>query len=108
MERMKTTWQRVPRKPRRVLVFILGFLLIVLAGLIGWIPGPGGMVPFLLGIAVLATEFAWARRLQQIILDGVSDIGRQARRHPILTSLLIVFGVALIGYGIYQFFNHIL
>jgi len=36
----------------------------VVAGLLtGWLPGPGGIPLVLGGLAVLASEFSWARRL---------------------------------------------
>jgi hypothetical protein len=68
-ERDRWAWRRKiradPRRYRlyRVAVGILGGLLILTSGLIGWLPGPGGIPLFLLGLAVLASEFHWARRL---------------------------------------------
>jgi Putative transmembrane protein (PGPGW) len=44
-------------------VGVLGGALVVLSVLTGWLPGPGGIPLFLAGLAVLASEFAWARRL---------------------------------------------
>ena len=54
-----------PRKRRlyRAAVAVVGGFL-VLAGLAtGWLPGPGGIPLVLTGLAVLASEFRWARRL---------------------------------------------
>lgn len=43
-------------------IAFLGVLLIVVGILIAPVPGPGGFVSFL-GIALLASEFRWARKL---------------------------------------------
>src|SRR6478735_2068744 len=58
----------------RVAVFVVGGL-IVLAGLAMLVlPGPGWLV-IILGVAVLATEFAWAERL----LDRVKGWTERAK-----------------------------
>lgn len=62
--------QRVRRHPQwgvayRVGVGVVGSLLMIAALLSGPLPGPGGIPLFFLGIAVLASEFFWARRLHQ-------------------------------------------
>lgn len=101
---MKHRWQRVPSKIRRPLVMTLGALLIILAGLIGWLPGPGGTVIFLLGVAVLATEFEWAERLRDYLLGLVKTIGHYIRRHPVLSVIafiIIVGAFCLILYAVY-------
>ncbi|GAA2032601.1 hypothetical protein GCM10009756_26250 [Pseudokineococcus marinus] len=59
---------RLRRRPRvyrvyRVGVAVLGGLLFVAWALLSWLPGPGGIPLFLLALAVLSTEFSWARRL---------------------------------------------
>lgn len=40
----------------------IGVLLIVVGIVISWLPGPGGFVAFI-GIAMLASEFRWARKV---------------------------------------------
>ena len=46
----------------RVIVGVAGAVLIIAAPLTGWLPGPGGIPLFLLGLAVLSSEFMWAER----------------------------------------------
>jgi hypothetical protein len=46
----------------RVCVALVGSLMMAMSVLLGWLPGPGGIPLFLLGLAVLASEFHWARR----------------------------------------------
>ena len=47
----------------RVGVGVVGGLLLILAPLTGWLPGPGGIPLFIAGLAVLAREFEWAQRV---------------------------------------------
>jgi uncharacterized protein (TIGR02611 family) len=59
---MSPTVHRFARQTRRGIVLVVG-LALVAAGLIMLvIPGPG-IAAILAGLALLATEFAWARRL---------------------------------------------
>ena len=50
----------VGKHTRRAIVTIIGLCLIVIAFLIGWIPGPWSIPLFIAGLAVLATEYDWA------------------------------------------------
>jgi uncharacterized protein (TIGR02611 family) len=65
----------IGRSAKRVAITVVGFVLI-LAGLalsLPGIPGPGILV-IIAGLAVLATEYAWARR----VLDRARDQARRA------------------------------
>ena len=53
------------RLPYRIAVGVMGVLMLIAAILTGPFPGPGGIPLFLLGLAVLASEFHWAHRLYQ-------------------------------------------
>lgn len=108
MERIKSSWKRLPNKPRRILTLLIGLLLILTSGLIGWIPGPGGMVPFLLGIALLATEFTWAERLRDTILGMLKRVSHAAKQRPRVALLLAVFAAITVGLFAYVFYTHIL
>lgn len=70
-EKLYTWWKKQHVSIRKPLVFIFGILLVISAPLIGWLPGPGGIVLFLLGIAVLASEFDWAEVLKEFFLKTV-------------------------------------
>lgn len=52
-------------------VGVLGTLLIIASALTGWLPGPGGIPLFLTGMALLATEFIWAKKLRKRIVRAV-------------------------------------
>lgn len=55
----------------RIGVAVFGFALIVAAPLTGWIPGPGGIPLFLAGLAVLSSEFLWAKSINAWLLRYV-------------------------------------
>jgi hypothetical protein len=48
---------------QRVAIDIAGFGLIILAALTGWLPGPGGIPLFLIGLGILSLNYEWAERL---------------------------------------------
>ncbi len=108
MDKVKRGWKYVPDKPRRVLVFILGVLLILLAGIVGAVPGPGGMIIFLLGIAVLSTEFTWAQRLRDFLLDWTHRFGQYIKKRPIFSTVAIVLVISLFWVCAYAFYSYII
>ena len=68
MKRLKQSWGRVPKLARQVSVVIVGTI-VILAGIIMLaIPGPGWLTIFL-GLAILATEFIWAKHLRDWIAN---------------------------------------
>ncbi|MGQ7349689.1 PGPGW domain-containing protein [Quadrisphaera oryzae] len=87
-----------PRKHRvyRVVVACVGVFLILLGAATGWLPGPGGIPLVLAGLAVLASEFAWAHRLLKRARLLVHRFTRWAGRQP-LWLRLTGSGVALAG-----------
>ena len=87
---------------------ILGIMLILSAGLIGWLPGPGGMVLFLLGIAVLATEFTWAERFRDWILHILRQAADLFLKHPYSGVFVLLVCVMIAGLCAYAFYMYIL
>ena len=70
---------KVPTPLRRVVVLIVGGM-VLLTGLIMLVtPGPG-LVVILIGLATLASEFSWARRLLTRVREEAGARGRQAGR----------------------------
>lgn len=107
MQRAKKHWLKLPDTLRRILVFILGGLLIITAGLIGPIPGPGGGIVFLLGIAVLATEFTWAERLRDYIFENYKKMVIHVKKRPvrsIIIGLIILVTGWVILFFTYKYF----
>jgi hypothetical protein len=57
---------------RRWTMIIIGWALMIVAPLIGWLPGPGGLILFPLGLAILLKHSLWAKRVYS----------RASKRHP--------------------------
>ncbi len=52
------------RRSRKIVILILGLTIVfIVAPLVGALPGPGGIFVAIGGMALLATEFVWARKL---------------------------------------------
>jgi tellurite resistance protein TerC len=60
------------RQARRVVVLVVGLTVVAIGAAMIVLPGPA-IVVIPLGLAILATEFVWARRL----LDNMKERGRQ-------------------------------
>ena len=93
MERLKKHWKRTPRRVRRPLVLVIGTFFVLLSGALGWLPGPGGIPLFLIGIAILASEFTWAERVRDRILGYVYQFGDFMRRQPLAAWSIIILGI---------------
>jgi uncharacterized protein (TIGR02611 family) len=81
-------WRRKIRAdPRKHLIYriavgIVGGLLLILAPLTGWLPGPGGIPLFIAGLAVLASEFEWAQRVLMRVKEWVQALTHWTGRQP--------------------------
>lgn len=53
-------------------LIVLGWFLMILAPLIGWLPGPGGLILFPLGLALVLKNSRWAKR----------RYAKVSKRHP--------------------------
>jgi len=89
----------------KVFIFdLLGVLCIIAAGLTGWLPGPGGIPLFLIGLGLLAVHHEWARRYIDRFRDYVDratdlvfvDNPRIQLGFDILAPLLAATGAALL------------
>ncbi len=56
---------RIVRQAYRMIVLVVGLSFVALGLALIVLPGPLTIPPLLLGLAILATEFVWARRLLQ-------------------------------------------
>ncbi|HEX9153880.1 MAG TPA: PGPGW domain-containing protein [Candidatus Saccharimonadales bacterium] len=87
-ERAKHWWDRVPVNIRKPLVLVIGSFFILASAATGWLPGPGGIPLFLIGVAILATEFVWAERFRDKILVVVHYLGNQWKAHKIIGAIV--------------------
>ncbi|CAN5404463.1 hypothetical protein BH09PAT4_BH09PAT4_01090 [soil metagenome] len=58
------------RNAKRIAIDLAGYLLILLAALTGWLPGPGGIPLAIAGLGLLSINNDWARRLRDYLLDN--------------------------------------
>jgi uncharacterized protein (TIGR02611 family) len=68
----KLDMRELYKKVRRLVIAVLGFTILLLGVAMIVTPGPSLLV-IVLGLAILATEFIWARRLLNQIRDQVQD-----------------------------------
>ena len=60
---LRSSYDRWRRNPTaRTCLFIVGVLLIITAPAVGVIPGPGGLVVFALGLALVLQNSRWAKK----------------------------------------------
>jgi uncharacterized protein (TIGR02611 family) len=92
----------------RVVVTTLG-VAIVLAGVAMLVfPGPGWAAIFL-GLAVLATEYAWAHRLLVATKDRAQGAASSVfapenrRRTVVLTSIVVLLVAAIVSWYVYRY-----
>ena len=61
---------------RRSLVALVGSTIVLIGLLLVFLPGPGALV-ILLGLAVLGSEFVWAKRL----IRRARELGKQGQQY---------------------------
>lgn len=88
----------------RVCVALVGSLMMAMSVLLGWLPGPGGIPLFLLGLAVLASEFHWARRALERTRAFAHRVHMWSDRQPVwvrwlsgIATVLTLLALAWLG-----------
>jgi uncharacterized protein (TIGR02611 family) len=66
----------LPPGLRRVLIFLIGSTVVVVGVLLLVLPGPGILV-IVIGLAILATEFAWAETLLRRARERMTRLARK-------------------------------
>lgn len=108
MESLKRRWKRTPATIRKPIVLIIGLLIVIASPFTGVLPGPGGIPVFLIGVAILATEFEWAQRIRDPIVDRVKQAGEAWRQHKIIGTLIIIALAASFGSLSYYLYSNFL
>lgn len=96
----------IPHLLKVVVTDLAGVGLIIASGLLGWLPGPGGIPMFLAGLGLLSIHHTWARRLLRYIQrEGTRLFDRLFPDHPVivifydvLVLLLVVTSVVALRY----------
>ena len=84
---------------KRFAVTILGVGLLLLGAAMMVLPGPGILV-IVGGLALLATEYVWARKMLKTAQAQAEKVQEAAVASPLRTAATVVFGVALLGLGL--------
>ncbi len=89
----------VGRSARKVAVLIVG-VAVVLAGVaLLALPGPGVLV-IIVGLVVLATEFEWAQRLLDYVVERAAGATTKVQESKSGRIMLALSGLILIGAGV--------
>jgi len=102
MESFKKRWRAIPATIRKPIVLFVGLFIVILSPFTGVLPGPGGIPVFLIGVAILATEYEWARRIRDPILKIVEWLAERWRQHKIIGTALII--VMATSFGCLSYF----
>lgn len=94
MKRSKSAWKATPDAIRKPIVLTIGLSLVIISGTIGWLPGPGGIPLFLIGVTILATEYSWAKRFQNFVLRYVARLSKWYRANLALGNVLLALGIS--------------
>ncbi len=81
MHSFSTLVRFIWRSSKRAAVFVLGVALLCIGLVMFVTPGPG-IVLVVAGLAVLATEFAWAEHLLDKAKESAAKAGQSAQRIP--------------------------
>ena len=83
-------------------------MLIIAAGLTGWLPGPGGIPLFVAGLSLLSIHNKWAKDLREYVLrHGGKLVQLVFPKHPIAQWGYDVVAVALFVVAIYLGWKHV-
>ena len=86
MHSFSTLMRFIWRSGKRIAVFVLGVALLAVGLVMFVTPGPG-IVLVVAGLAVLATEFAWAEHLLDKAKEQAARAGQSAQRVPGVTAV---------------------
>lgn len=93
LQPLATVVRYIGRSGKRIAVTVVGFAVLA-AGLVMMVtPGPG-IVVILLGLAILATEWAWAERALDRAKQTGSGALRMATASPLRITLSVVATLA--------------
>jgi uncharacterized protein (TIGR02611 family) len=99
IERIRSRQERHRQRNRifRVGFAAAGFVVLLLGIVMLFTPGPGWAV-IVLGLGMLALEFAWAERLLERVIDRLERAAEQVTKgSPIRRAALIAVGLAALA-----------
>lgn len=84
---------------KRSIVTVLGALVVALGIALMVLPGPGILL-VVVGLAILATEYAWARDLLGTAKEKAVKAQEEAVASPWRTGATVLFALGMIGAGV--------
>lgn len=75
---MEIRARKALRQARKVVILVIGSTILLLAIPIGALPGPGGLLVAFVGLAILATEFVWAKVWLNRVKRGAKQLQDRA------------------------------
>jgi len=87
------------RLAKRFAVTVVGVALLAVGLAMMVLPGPGILI-IVAGLAVLATEYVWARRLLKRARKQAEQVQEAAVASPARTGLTVLFALGLAGVGV--------
>jgi len=79
MQRWYAWWKKTPIHVRKPFIFLFGFAVVGLGIILLPLPGPGWVVIFA-GFAILASEFAFAERVRDRLIQALKQLIGAAKR----------------------------
>jgi uncharacterized protein (TIGR02611 family) len=76
-DRLYNWWQHIPATIRKPIVLIIGGLIVIGGIILLPLPGPGWVIIFI-GFAVLASEFTFAEKIQNFLVNTLKKLGSAA------------------------------
>ena len=64
---------------RKLVIFLIGISIVLIGCLLFFTPGPA-IIVIPLGLAILATEFIWAKKLLEKFKEKTSSISKSAKK----------------------------
>jgi len=100
MKRMLKLW-------KVIILDSVGVILMIAALLTGWLPGPGGIPLFVLGLSLLAINHDWAQRYIDNLQDYVKKLSDQIfNQNPTVQMAYDVISPLMIIGGAFLLWNH--
>ena len=94
-----SAWSTIGGQLRKVAILIVGSLVLLAGIAMLALPGPG-MVVIIVGLVILAQEFAWAERLLDIAVEKVAAANVRAQESKHGKRMLAASGIGLILAGV--------
>ncbi len=92
----------ISNRLKQILVDTAGIILIILAGLTGWIPGPGGIPLLISGLALLSINHEWAKKwLLSIKNNGLKISDKLFNGSPKMTLAIDLLGIIILALGVF-------